>query len=55
VCEGYVYTVEKPHWLLAAQQDDPQVYIAFDLEQGFVDCTHAPQALQHTPVCSVLE
>jgi len=55
VCEGYIYTLEDPYWLLASQQSDPQVYIAFDLEHGFVDCSHAPQALLRTPVCSAFE
>ena len=54
-CNGYIYTLEKPSWLLASLETDPDVYIAFELEQGGVDCSHAPQALEKTPVCSSFE
>ena len=55
VCEDYEYTLEEPHWLLATFRKDPQIYIAFELEQGGVDCTHASEALKQTPVCSDFE
>jgi len=51
-CEGYIYTLEAPHWLVAVSREDENIYLAFDLEQGSVDCTHALEALQRTPVCS---
>ena len=54
-CNGYTYTLEKPAWLLASLETDPDVYIAFELEQGGVDCSHAPQALGRTPICSSFE
>ena len=55
VCEGYSYTLDNSGRLLATLQSDPQVYIAFDLAQGLVDCSHASQALQRSPVCSAFE
>ena len=53
-CGGYLYTLQDGHWLIASLQADSQIYIAFDLQQGFVDCSHASAALQRTPVCSAL-
>lgn len=53
-CEGYVYTLEQSNWLLASFQKDPEKYIAFDLKNGTVDCSHAPGNLEALPICSSL-
>ena len=54
-CKGYVYSFENPHWLLAVNQSNPALYIAFDLASGTVDCSHAPQAMQSAALCSSFE
>ncbi|MCQ2410830.1 MAG: hypothetical protein MJ053_05030 [Elusimicrobiaceae bacterium] len=53
-CPDYRYYVQGP-WLMAYQQTDPAVYITFGLESGQIDCSHAPSALQQSPLCYVLE
>ena len=54
-CLGYEYTLDQTHWLVASSQKDPQTYLAFDLESGFVDCSHAAQEVQRAPLCSPLD
>ena len=53
-CPDYRYYVQGP-WLAAHLQADPAVYLLFGLASGQVDCSHAPSALQQSPLCSVLE
>lgn len=53
-CHGYAYTLEKPQWLVATFQQNPQLYIAFELKNGTVDCTHGPRQLVNAPICSAL-
>ncbi len=55
VCMGYKYTLEKEHWIVASSETNPSVYIAFDLANGTVDCSHAPAPLQQAAICSALE
>ena len=54
-CYGYTYTLESGHWLVAESEQDSNVYIAFDLLQGGVDCSHASHELKRTVFCSSLE
>ena len=54
-CYGYTYVLESNHWLVASSEQDPHVYIAFDLLQGGVDCSHASGELQSSIFCSAFE
>ena len=54
-CYGYTYTLENGHWLIASSDQDPNTYIAFDLLQGGVDCSHASGELQKSAFCSDFE
>ena len=54
LCGGYAYTLEG-HWLVMTSQLNPEDYLAFELLQGGVDCSHAPEGLEKTPICSSLQ
>ena len=53
-CPDYRYRVQGTT-LVARWQQDPAVYIAFGLEDGSVDCSHALADLQQEPICSAWE
>ncbi len=53
-CTGYQYRVQDG-LLIARWQHNPQVYLAFGLADGAIDCSHALPALQKEPICSPLE
>ena len=53
-CSDYRYRIHDGI-LVAQWQNNPEVYLAFGLADGAVDCSHALPSLQQEPICSPLQ